>query len=88
MHSRYDTPYFFLFETISNWTQNYFEKSWLEYITHTYGPGLKFGQNEVFWSHSEQWNEPFRDLLRQTWEDTEFLLMQYGNKRISDNDVP
>lgn len=86
--SRMDTPYFLLFETISNWTHNKFQYSWLEWITTEYGPGLKFGRNIDFWGHPEKWNEVFRDLLRQTYTDKDFLTIQWGESSLSENDIP
>lgn len=35
-----------------------------------------------------RWNDVFRDLLRQTWEDKDFLLTEWGDKICKDNDVP
>lgn len=88
LKSRLDTPYFLLFETVSNWMSTQPMMSWLEWITAVYGPGLRFRRNTTFWSHPEKWNPVFRDLLRQTRHDQEFLLTQWGNKKVSENDVP
>jgi len=88
IQSRMDTPYFFLFETLAEWTKEDFRLSWLEYITKKYGRGLQFDRNAMFWSRPQEWKETFRDLLRQTWEDKAFLLTQWGEDAISINDIP
>lgn len=62
--------------------------SWLEWITSVYGPGLRFRRNTSFWGHPEKWNEVFRDLLRQTRNDIQFLTLQWGDKKLSENDIP
>lgn len=85
---RTDTPYFFLFETATDWLNKKPMVSWLEWITIKYGPGLKFGRSMWFWSHTEKWSTVFRDLLRQTWENKKFLTIQWGKKSLSDNDIP
>lgn len=85
---RTDTPYFLLFETVSDWLREKPQWSWLEWITSIYGPGLKFNANLDYWGHPERWNEVFRDLLRQTWRNAEFLTAQWGEKFISHNDIP
>lgn len=84
LQRRLDTPYFLLFEEISKWTKFGWEYSWLEWLTISYGPGLRKGYNVDFWSHPNKWNEVFRDLLRQTYQDHEFLICG----RISYNDIP
>ncbi len=88
MQSRLDSPYFLLFETIGEWTKEQFTISWLEWITKKYGPGLKGDWNRHFWSNPGEWNEVFRDLLRQTWNDTRFISLRWGDKSISENDIP
>ena len=88
MQSRLDSPYFLLFETIGEWTNEQFTISWLEWITKKYGPGLKGDWNRHFWSNPGEWNEVFRDLLRQTWNDTRFISLRWGDKSISENDIP
>jgi len=88
LRHRLDSPYFFVFEAMADWTEKFFELSWLEYITKIYGKGLQFDRNVMFWSRPKEWPEPFRDLLRQTWEDKDFLLCKIGTKSLSENDIP
>ena len=88
LRKRLDSPYFFIFESMADWTANFFELSWLEYITRKYGSGGQFDRDVMFWVRPKEWPETFRDLLRQTWEDADFLLWQWGNKRMSENDIP
>lgn len=66
LERRTDTPYFFLFETASDWLHKKPQVSWLEWITIKYGPGLKFGRGITFWHDTVKWSTVFRDLLRQT----------------------
>lgn len=85
LEERLQTPYFHLFEEASTWTMFRPELSWLEYITKMYGPA---GARSEYWNHVERWHEVFRDLLRQTWQDHDFLLTQWGNRSVSANDIP
>ena len=71
--TRMETPYFFLFEELSKWTSKYLQKSWLEYITISHGN--IYMENVLYWNNPSAWSEIFRDLLRQTWMDKEFLLL-------------
>lgn len=88
LQHRTDTPYFFLFETATEWLATKPQVSWLEWITIKYGPGLKFGRSMWYWSHTEKWSTVFRDLLRQTWRSKKFLTVQWGEDALSDNDIP
>lgn len=81
--SRFETPYFHLFEELASWSKFNFRESWLEFITKKYGSSA-FN----YWAHPEMWSETFRDLLRQTYFDHEFITAQWGNDKISDNDIP
>lgn len=87
-HRRLDTPYFFVFEALSLWTKRQPRTSWLEYITREYGGVKNRSRYEEYWSHPGQWTATFRDLLRQTWQDKEFLLLRWKERRQSDNDIP
>ena len=44
--------------------------------------------NIEYWAKPEWWTPMFRDLLRQTYMDPEFLTLQWGDKRLSENDLP
>lgn len=81
------SPYFFIFEEISNWTEHYFKNSWLEYLS------MRFAANrtvdiKTYWRRPEKWDINFRDLLRQTWWNKEFLLHKWKNSFVSETDVP
>ena len=45
------SPYFFIFEEISNWTHKYFKRSWLEYLS------LRFAANYTT-DMVDYWNSP------------------------------
>ena len=84
-----DTPYFFLFEELANWTKTVasFHSSWLEYITKKFLKAV--GDDAMMaWNNPMQWNEPFRNLLIQSWFDSEFLLRQWGMKSVSQTAIP
>lgn len=83
---RLDTPYFLFFEEVAKWMNKSPRISWLEWITLKYSG--KFVEHQEYWNSPQKWNEVFRDLLRQTYQDVEFLLLQWGNKSISENAVP
>ena len=87
LKNRLDSPYFAIFETIATWMNKMPQRSWLEYLSMSVGYA-PFGQLQAFWAHPSQWNEMFRDLLRQTYEDKEFLLTIWKEKSISENDIP
>ena len=76
-----------MFETISQWLKKMPQRSWLEYISMSVG-FAPFGQLSDFWNHPRQWNTMFRDLLRQTYKDKDFLLTIWKDKKLSENDIP
>lgn len=84
---RFDTPYFFVFEELSTWTHKAFKKSWLEYLTSRFQKN-GYMLSVEYWNHPEAWNVLFRDLLRQTWFDKEFLLHRWKSDFVSENDIP
>ena len=45
--SRFDSPYFELFEYLSIWTQQNFKRSWLEFITY-YAGKIGYGSQEFY----------------------------------------
>lgn len=85
--SRFETPYFFLFEELARWTKYNFTYSWLEFLSDRFGH-VGPGQMSEFWSNPRLWNEPFRNLLQQTWKDTEFLLLRSKDNYVSENEIP
>lgn len=87
LKERLDSPYFALFETITEWMKKMPQRSWLEYLTMSVGYA-PFGQVKEYWNNTGRWTPMFRDLLRQTYQDKEFLLTIWKNKSISENDIP
>lgn len=85
--TRFETPYFALFETLSHWTQKYPSLSWLEYLALRYGGRRLYDLNE-YCCHPEQWHELFRDFLRQTYKYQDFLLYQWGTQKLAAITVP
>lgn len=82
LSQRLETPYFLLFEEISKWTQGpRGNLSWLEYL---------MGEHKMYGKLNKPhtWNEVFRDLLRQTFEDREFLLLRRKDNYMNENDIP
>lgn len=80
LNHRLDTPYYHLFEEFNNWTSKRVHMSWLEY--------LKWSHPKCNIAVPSTWDEGFRDLLRQTYTDKEFLLIKWKEKVISENEVP
>ena len=85
--SRFDTPYFLIFECLAEWTKYNFTESWLEFISKRFGKIKNAGMVD-YWCHPQRWDEVFRDLLRQTYEDKEFLTFRWKEDYISENDIP
>lgn len=83
-----DTPYFFLFEELANWTKGpTFYLSWLEYISKKFLKAI--GEDAIIaWNNPIKWTEPFRNLLIQTWYDKDFLRHQWGKKYLSEINIP
>lgn len=85
--SRFDTPYFVLFENLALWTQVNFKRSWLEFITYHAGHA-GYGFQETYWCNPQKWTPLFRDLLLQTYKYPEFILKKWKNTQISELSVP
>lgn len=85
---RLETPYFFIFEELCAWTEVNCKISWLEFIGKQYKLARSLCNQKDYWNKPQTWNSLFRDLLRQTWEDRTFLLIQWGLTSISENDIP
>lgn len=77
---RLESPYFYLFEQISNWSCMQEHISWFQYLLRQY-PYCDIGRPAT-------WHEVFRDLIRQTYTDKEFFLTIWKNKKQSENEVP
>ena len=85
-----ETPYSYFFSVLCEWTEGiWYKKSWLEFLTKKYAK-IGAGVNSViYWSSPERWSEIFRDLLRQSYTDKEFLLLEWGeNNLLSSQDIP
>lgn len=85
--NRFETPYFFLFEELARWTKYNFTYSWLEYLSDRCGK-VSPSNMPKYWNSPGDWSETFRDLLRQTWTDTKFLLLKNKDNYVSENDIP
>jgi hypothetical protein len=81
------SPYFFIFEEISNWTKDFFNLSWLEYLSNKFSAN-RTTEMQTYWNSPEKWDINFRDLLRQTWTNKDFLLLKWKNKTISEIEIP
>ena len=82
-----ESPYYYFFAALGDWTSGkMFKHSWLEYLTTKHSKQKK--EEFILWNRPTLWNEVFRDLLRQTYEDREFLLHKWGNKSLAEVDVP
>lgn len=84
-----ETPYFYLFSIVSEWMghRREYRRSWLEFLVYKF-TGFRGESAKMYWHHPYQWNEVFRDLLRQTYIDKDFLLSQWGDSKCSENEVP
>jgi hypothetical protein len=86
---RLEFPYFHLFQLIEKWTKDEkrYMTSWLEFITRECG--LEYNSQEyfIYWNHPELWSETFRDIMRQTWTNKDFLLTEWNDNTISEVDI-
>lgn len=88
MPEQLETPYAYLFSVIAEWTwHGSYRHCWLDYITAKF-TGARNEDAVFYWNRPYQWNEVFRDLLRQTYLDREFLLLQWGSNKHTENDIP
>lgn len=86
--TRFETPYFELFESLSIWTRYYFQYSWLEFLTINYGKIADSTKWSMYWNTPKNWNDVFRSLLRQSYEYVDFLVIKWLNKKVSLNEIP
>lgn len=77
---RSSNPYYELFDLVANWKQ--FKVSWLEWIT-AYCTNV-YKDQLYYWLSPLKWSSIFRDLLRQTWKDKEFLILKWGDEVVKD----
>ena len=86
--TRFETPYFELFEILALWMSTTKNISWLEWITWKYGR-IKYGEEQYsYWLYPSKWSEMFRELLLQTYQYPDFITRQTKNKKIASNRVP
>ena len=85
---RTNMPFFFLPELFENWTEMNFRVCWLEFLSYRYGVGHNTMSGVTDWNKPQTWPPLFRDALRQTYQDKEFLLLQWGDDKMSDLEVP
>lgn len=81
---RYQTPYYFLFETLCDWTAQNIRANWLNFITMRYNnnediSGLPSKIN--YWRHPEMWHPLFRHLLAQTWTFNQLMTTFWGDSQ-------
>ena len=81
--NRLDTPYFFLFEVLNEWTSKFPHLSWIEFLIKKYG----YNKTDTLY-HPSDWSELFRDLLRQTWRDKTLMLHRWLDNYVSENEIP
>lgn len=77
---RLDTPYFHLFEELSKWSTQKMKTSWFQYLLLTH-PKCNAALPST-------WDDGFRDLLRQTYQNKELLLTIWKDKKQSENEIP
>lgn len=71
-----ETPYFFMFQMVSEWTNSKsYKRSWLAYLSARY-VGYSRDRQQLYWCRPYEWHPVFRDLLRQTYQNKEFLLTE------------
>ena len=85
---RINTPFFFLLELIENWSKINIKLSWLEFISTRYKVEKNTLSGVTDWNKPKKWPPLFRDALRQTYKDKTFLLLQWGEEKISDLEIP
>lgn len=86
--TRFETPYFELFEILALWMSTTKNISWLEWITWKYGH-IKYGEAQyTYWLYPHKWSEMFRELLLQTYQYPDFITRQTKNKKIASNRIP
>lgn len=85
---REDTPFFFIPELIEDWSKTNFKMSWLEYISARFKVDKNYMSGTTDWNKPDKWHPLFRDVLRQTYKNTEFLLTQWYDTKININEIP
>ena len=85
--NKLESPYFQLFEMISCWTYDNFQTSWLEWLTWKFSR-KRFEDMQFYWCHPYEWHQVFRAMLRQTYEDINFIITQWKDKKISLTLIP
>ena len=85
---RENTPFFFLPELFEQWTNMNFKVCWLEFLSYRYVVGHNVMSGVTDWNKPNTWPPLFRDALRQTYTDKEFLLLQWGDEKMSDIEIP
>lgn len=86
--TRYDTPFYFLPELMEEWSESNFKLSWIEFLSKKYKVNSDFTTGFTEWNKPYTWPPLFRDALRQTWFNKKFLLLQWGESAVSENEIP
>lgn len=84
------TPYFPIFQNLSEFSKETRGYCWLEFLSYKYHKQVRKNYESVYklWISPERWNEEFRDLIRHTYEDREFCLLRKGRTSFKENKVP
>lgn len=85
---REETPFFFLPELMEEWCKLNFKMAWLEYLSVRFKIDKNYMSGSTDWNKPNKWHPLFRDAIRQTYEDTEFLLRKWGEERVSESEIP
>lgn len=85
---RTETPFFFLPELMEDWCKLNFKMSWLEYLSIRFKVDKNYMSGSTDWNKPDKWHPLFRDVIRQTYEDTDFLLRKWGNEKVSELEIP
>lgn len=85
---REETPFFFLPELMEEWCKLNFKMAWLEYLSVRFKVDKNYMSGSTDWNKPNKWHPLFRDAIRQTYEDAEFLLRKWGEERVSESEIP
>ena len=83
-----ETPYWQLMTLLSKWTNSKGSRSsWLEYITAQF-VGYDPIKQEDYWFNIKKWNDNYRNIIRQTYKDKDFMLTKWGEDKVNEIRIP
>lgn len=85
---RKDTSFFFLPELMEEWSKLNFKMAWLEYLSVRFKVDKNYMSGSTEWNKPNKWHPLFRDAIRQTYKDTDFLLKKWGDEKVSELEIP